>query len=83
MKNSLYHSHYSHFRAGMGQLLCGRNWFVGQDFQPTAPEHCGVPASWIKAPIPPTQTFYSYANAYRVFVTQCGYKAVSTNPLSI
>lgn len=46
MKNSLYHSHYSHFRAGMGQLLCGRNWFVGQDFQPIAPKHCGVPASW-------------------------------------
>lgn len=35
------------------------NWFVGQDFKLTAPVLCCVPASWMKAPIPPIQTFYS------------------------
>lgn len=72
MKNLLHYSHFLILVLVYDDFSVDWNWFMGQDFKPTASVHSCVPESWIKSPIPPTKKFYSYANAFGVLITQCG-----------
>lgn len=63
MKNSVYHSHYSHFCADMGQLLCGLELVCGPGFQ----THC--PSALLCSSIVDEGTYTTNSNI--LFLSKC------------